>query len=148
MQLVYRYASGAVEVTAATPAAEIPNARAFASVVNAAADDVNANAGGGGGADRRAFSRKNARGLLVGGGGGGGPIAIGRGGASGVAQLCKSLIVSGSCGDPECSKRHATSPEELSEVRRSKLNAVKRAQAAVAREFDPVGLYQSNALDS
>ena len=122
---------GRIEVTAATPAAEIPNARAYIVVATTAAATDNADDAADtvrkavraeNGRGRSAFSRKNARGLVDGsggrggGGGGGGPIAVRPAGAA-VAQLCKSLIVRGACGDPACTKRHATNVEELLEVR-------------------------------
>ena len=76
-----------------------------------------------------------------------------------VAQLCKSLVSRGTCGDPNCVRRHDASEAELEQVgtttvgprylplltaityyeqvRVSKMASAARAAAAVARERDP-----------
>ena len=54
-----------------------------------------------------------------------------------VAQLCKSLVAVGRCGDPNCVRRHDISDTELREVRNAREESRARSAAAVAREFDP-----------
>ena len=54
-----------------------------------------------------------------------------------VAQLCKSLVSVGRCGDPNCVRRHDASEAELEHVRVAKRASAARAAAAVAREHDP-----------
>ena len=53
-----------------------------------------------------------------------------------VAQLCKSLLSRGVCGDPNCVRRHDASDAELERVRASKRRSAARSEAAVARERD------------
>ena len=133
---------GGVELLAATPASEIANAAPFAYPKRRA---VRPNLGG---TQRRAA----------------GPIAVVGTAAAGssprpVAQLCKSLVSRGTCGDPNCVRRHDASEAELEQVgtttvgpcylplltaityyeqvRVSKMASAARAAAAVARERDP-----------
>ena len=133
---------GGVELLAATPASEIANAAPFADPKRRA---VRPNLGG---TQRRAA----------------GPIAVVGTAAAGssprpVAQLCKSLVSRGTCGDPNCVRRHDASEAELEQVgtttvgpcylplltaityyeqvRVSKRASAARAAAAVARERDP-----------
>lgn len=133
---------GGVELLAATPASEIANAAPFADPKRRA---VRPNLGG---------TRRRAA----------GPIAVVGTTAAGssprpVAQLCKSLVSRGTCGDPNCVRRHDTSEAELEQVgtttvgprylplltaityyeqvRVSKMASAARAAAAVARERDP-----------
>ena len=133
---------GGVELLAATPASEIANAAPFADPKRRA---VRPNLGG---------TRRRAA----------GPIAVVGTTAAGssprpVAQLCKSLVSRGTCGDPNCVRRHDASEAELEQVgtttvgprylplltaityyeqvRVSKRASAARAAAAVARERDP-----------
>ena len=133
---------GGVELLAATPASEIANAAPFADPKRRA---VRPNLGG---------TRRRAA----------GPIAVVGTTAAGssprpVAQLCKSLVSRGTCGDPNCVRRHDASEAELEQVgtttvgprylplltaityyeqvRVSKMASAARAAAAVARERDP-----------
>jgi len=133
---------GGVELLAATPASEIANAAPFADPKRRA---VCPNLGG---------TRRRAA----------GPIAVVGTAAAGssprpVAQLCKSLVSRGTCGDPNCVRRHDASEAELEQVgtttvgprylplltaityyeqvRVSKMASAARAAAAVARERDP-----------
>lgn len=133
---------GGVELLAATPASEIANAAPFAYPKRRA---VRPNLGG---------TRRRAA----------GPIAVVGTTAAGssprpVAQLCKSLVSRGTCGDPNCVRRHDASEAELEQVgtttvgpcylplltaityyeqvRVSKRASAARAAAAVARERDP-----------
>lgn len=68
---------------------------------------------------------------------GGGPISVDATGRAPVAQLCKSLVAVGRCGDPNCVRRHDISDTELREVRNAREESRARSAAAVAREFDP-----------
>ena len=68
---------------------------------------------------------------------GGGPISVDATGRAPVAQLCKSLVAVGRCGDPNCVRRHDISDTELCEVRNAREESRARSAAAVAREFDP-----------
>lgn len=133
---------GGVELLAATPASEIANAAPFADPERRT---VRPNLGG---------TRRRAA----------GPIAVLGTAAAGssprpVAQLCKSLVSRGTCGDPNCVRRHDASEAELEQVgtttvgpcylplltaityyeqvRVSKRASAARAAAAVARERDP-----------
>lgn len=133
---------GGVELLAATPASEIANAAPFADPKRRT---VRPNLGG---------TRRRAA----------GPIAVLGTAAAGssprpVAQLCKSLVSRGTCGDPNCVRRHDASEAELEQVgtttvgpcylplltaityyeqvRVSKMASAARAAAAVARERDP-----------
>ena len=110
---------GGVELLAAVPASEIANAAPL--FANPVRPDL-------GGTRRRAA----------------GPIAVvGSSGSAGssprgrpVAQLCKSLLSRGVCGDPNCVRRHDASDAELERVRASKRRSAARSEAAVARERD------------
>ena len=112
---------GGVELLAAVPASEIANAAPlFANPVRPDVDGTQ---------PRRAA----------------GPIAVvGSAHTAGssprgrpVAQLCKSLLSRGVCGDPNCVRRHDASDAELERVRASKRRSAARSEAAVARERDP-----------
>ena len=107
---------GGVELLAAVPASEIANAAPL--FANPVRPDL-------GGTRRRAA----------------GPIAVVGTTAAGssprpVAQLCKSLVSRGTCGDPNCVRRHDASEAELERVRVSKRRSAARSEAAVARERD------------
>jgi hypothetical protein len=55
-----------------------------------------------------------------------------------VARLCKSFLVSGSCPDESCRKRHAfASRAEAAATAASRVDALRRSKAAVAVEVDP-----------
>ena len=113
---------GGVELLAATPASEIANAAPFADPKRRA---VRPNLGG---------TRRRAAGpiAVVGSAHTAGSSPRGRP----VAQLCKSLLSRGVCGDPNCVRRHDASDAELERVRASKRRSAARSEAAVARERD------------
>ena len=107
---------GRIEVTVPATAADVPNARAFLP------SDVPAPAS--------AYAR-TAPGRV-------GPISATRNGTStSVARLCKSLVVNGACGDPNCAKRHDATPGEIAAVAAGRRDARRRSRDATAREFDP-----------
>jgi hypothetical protein len=107
---------GRIEVTVPATAADVPNARAFLP------SDVPASA---------SASARTAPGRV-------GPISATRNGTTtSVARLCKSLVVNGACGDPNCAKRHDATPGEIAAVAAGRRDARRRSRDATAREFDP-----------
>ena len=111
---------GHIEVTVPAAAADVPNARAFLRAraeadADADADDVHS-----------ASARTRT-----------GPITATRKRGTSVARLCKSFVVNGACGDPNCAKRHDATPGELASVAAGRRDARRRSRRATAREFDP-----------
>ena len=122
---------GGVELLAATPAAEIANAARYVADPNRAVANPPTRV--------RPTNLRNLphqRGPIKGsqarstGPSGSSPGAP-------VAQLCKSLVSVGRCGDPNCVRRHDASEAELEQVRVAKRASAARAAAAMAREHDP-----------
>jgi hypothetical protein len=54
-------------------------------------------------------------------------MRTGPSGSAIVAKLCKTLIVQGSCGDPNCGRRHDSTEKELSMIANSKAGRLGRA---------------------
>ena len=86
---------GHIEVTVPAAAADVPNARAF---LKAEADDVRSTSARTGPVTANRTGPISANRT--------GPITATRKNGTSVARLCKSFVVNGACGDPNCAKRH------------------------------------------